>query len=74
MRHLGTEHAFDVLRDMYVTLDARPGFEFHRIGLSARGLYRRWGFAPRPEDAYTVVAPIIAPAFGFVNGRNVIFR
>jgi len=28
VRHLGTEHAFDVLRDMYVTLSKRPGFEF----------------------------------------------
>lgn len=28
VRHLGTEHAFDVLRDMYNTLSARKGFEF----------------------------------------------
>ena len=28
VRHLGTEHAFDVLRDMYRTLCSRPGFVF----------------------------------------------
>jgi len=24
--------------------------EFHRISHMARGLYRRWGLSPRPED------------------------
>ena len=28
VRHLGTEHAFNVLRDMYYTLEKRKGFEF----------------------------------------------
>ena len=37
VRHLGTEHAFDVLRDMYNTLEARPGFEF-RERTTAEGL------------------------------------
>ena len=37
VRHLGTEHAFDVLRDMYVTLSKRPGFEF-RERTTAEGL------------------------------------
>ncbi len=37
VRHLGTENAFTVLRDMYVTLAARPGFEF-REKTTAEGL------------------------------------
>ena len=37
VRHLGTEHAFNVLRDMYVTLAGRPGFEFREL-TSAEGL------------------------------------
>lgn len=37
VRHLGTENAFTVLRDMYVTLAARPGFEF-RERTTAEGL------------------------------------
>ena len=28
--------------------------EFHRVCLSARGLYHRWGIAPRPEDFYSI--------------------
>jgi len=26
--------------------------ESHHVSLSARGLYRRWGLAPRPEVAW----------------------
>ena len=26
--------------------------ESDRFGLSARGLYRRWGISPRPEELY----------------------
>lgn len=37
VRHLGTENAFTVLRDMYITLAARPGFEF-RERTTAEGL------------------------------------
>lgn len=29
--------------------------ELHLLSLSARGLYRRWGLAPRPEDGYATI-------------------
>ena len=40
--------------------------ESHRINLTARGLYHRWGLAPRPEDSYST-KKIIAPIPYFVK-------
>lgn len=68
VRHLGTEHAFEVLRDMYRTLAATPGFEFRERTTAeqlfledgrAAGLYLRTadGAQVLERADYIVAAP-----------------
>ncbi len=41
--------------------------EFHRVSrrnyTASRGLYRRWGITPRPEDIYSVVLNLLYTLF-----------
>ncbi len=59
MEPLGKPHTKSAFRLSSFIQTVLSAPELRRICLAARGLYHRWGIAPRPEECYSVSSIII---------------